>query len=73
MYAYCLSGRIYYNRSVKTKFEAILFDLDGTLLDTLVDLAGSMNAALAKMGFAHSGRIEGKRGKASRGEAWGCT
>jgi len=54
---------------VKTKFEAILFDLDGTLLNTLVDLAGSMNAALAKMGFSHGGRIEGERGKASRGEA----
>ena len=37
---------------MKTKFEAILFDLDGTLLDTLVDLADAMNAALAKMGFA---------------------
>ena len=51
-YDMCLSGRIYYNRSMKTKFEAILFDLDGTLLDTLVDLANAMNAALAKMGFA---------------------
>ena len=37
---------------MKTKFKAILFDLDGTLLDTLVDLADAMNAALAKMGFA---------------------
>jgi phosphoglycolate phosphatase len=29
------------------KFDAILFDLDGTLLDTLADLASSMNTALA--------------------------
>ncbi len=30
---------------------AVLFDLDGTLLDTLEDLASSMNAALEKNGF----------------------
>jgi phosphoglycolate phosphatase len=30
-------------------FKAILFDLDGTLLDTLADLADSTNAALAAM------------------------
>lgn len=32
---------------------AVLFDLDGTLLDTLEDLASSMNAALGKNGFPH--------------------
>ena len=32
-------------------FKAILFDLDGTLLDTLEDLADSTNAALAAMGL----------------------
>jgi len=32
-------------------FSAVLFDLDGTLLNTLEDLADSMNAALAGMGL----------------------
>jgi phosphoglycolate phosphatase len=33
-------------------YQAVLFDLDGTLLDTLEDLADSTNAALRRMGFA---------------------
>ena len=32
-------------------FHAILFDLDGTLLDTLADIANSANAALLQLGF----------------------
>jgi phosphoglycolate phosphatase len=32
-------------------FRALLFDLDGTLLDTLEDLAGSMNRVLARRGW----------------------
>jgi phosphoglycolate phosphatase len=35
---------------------AILFDLDGTLLDTLEDLADSMNAALHSLGLPTHGR-----------------
>ncbi len=33
-------------------FKAAIFDLDGTLLDTLADLAAAMNAVLKKMSFA---------------------
>ena len=33
------------------QFKAVLFDLDGTLLDTLDDLADSMNRVLARMKF----------------------
>ena len=32
-------------------FKAVLFDLDGTLLNTLDDLADSMNASLKRFGF----------------------
>ncbi len=33
------------------EFQAIIFDLDGTLLDTLADIANSTNAALSRLGF----------------------
>jgi len=33
------------------KFQAVIFDLDGTLLDTLTDIADSMNTVLARFGF----------------------
>ncbi len=33
-----------------TRFQAVLFDLDGTLADTLADLANATNAALAELG-----------------------
>lgn len=33
------------------QFKAIIFDLDGTLLDTLADIANSMNSVLQKHGF----------------------
>ncbi len=36
----------------ENRFPAVLFDLDGTLIDTLDDLADSVNAALSQLGFA---------------------
>lgn len=33
------------------KYDTIIFDLDGTLLNTLEDLAGSVNYALKKLGY----------------------
>ena len=35
----------------RQKMSSIIFDLDGTLLDTLDDLSDSMNAALTKLGW----------------------
>lgn len=35
----------------KKKIKAVVFDLDGTLLNTLDDLADSTNYALAQYGF----------------------
>jgi len=39
-----------YHRAVTPKFRAALFDLDGTLADTLADLATATNHALAQLG-----------------------
>lgn len=37
--------------STPSSLKAIIFDLDGTVLDTVADLAGAVNAALSKNGF----------------------
>jgi len=36
---------------VKARYKAVIFDCDGTLLDTLADIAAAMNAALAARGW----------------------
>ncbi|MFH0802068.1 MAG: HAD family hydrolase [bacterium] len=38
-----------------TSFRAVLFDLDGTLLDTLEDIADSVNRVLCRSGFPEHG------------------
>ncbi len=38
------------------RIRAVLFDLDGTLLDTLVDLAAALNRALAQLGLPQHSR-----------------
>lgn len=43
------------------RYDAVLFDLDGTLLDTIEDLVDSMNHALALQGFPPRTVAEGKR------------
>jgi len=42
------------------KYRAVLFDLDGTLLDTIEDITSSMNSVLARLGFRGHERVEYK-------------
>ncbi len=42
----------------KLKFRAVLFDLDGTLLNTLEDLANAVNTGLLQLGFPRHEREE---------------
>lgn len=44
--------------NMKKKYDTVIFDLDGTLLDTLDDLAYSTNFALRQMGFPERSREE---------------
>ena len=49
--AHCYNPHFKCYGGSKIDFKAILFDLDGTLLDTLADIASAMNAVLARFGF----------------------
>jgi len=39
------------NQSVTPKFSAVVFDMDGTLLDTLADISYSLNSVLEEHGY----------------------
>ena len=43
---------------LQKKYDTVIFDLDGTLLDTLDDLTNSTNFALKKMGYPERSREE---------------
>lgn len=54
---YTVRGFIRQNREAM-KYELVIFDLDGTVLDTLPDLASSVNAVLQQHGYpTHSADI----------------
>ncbi len=44
------------------KFQAVIFDLDGTLLDTIEDLQVSMNQVLRREGYPERNREQVRRG-----------
>ena len=48
-------------RESNQKFRAIIFDLDGTLLDTLADIGDSVNGMLAERGYPDHGLDDYRR------------
>ena len=55
----------------KTMIKAVMFDLDGTILSTLDDLAASLNAALVQTGHARK-TVDEVRELVGNGVKWMC-
>jgi phosphoglycolate phosphatase len=59
------------NETMKTRFKLVAFDLDGTICNTLKDIASSLNRALDALGF-QTYSDEGVSGLIGKSIVWMC-
>ena len=58
-------------KETKNRFRLVAFDLDGTICNTLSDIASSLNRALKALGF-HTSSDEGVSGLIGKSIVWMC-